>query len=311
MKIVLLDSITLGKDLDLSLLAKLGDFSSYQTSTQEEIIKRTMDADIVLTNKCFLNESNLHQAKKLKYVGIFATGLDNLDLDYLQDRGVTVKNAVGYSTDSVAQHTLSFVLNLLGNSSYYYNYTQTKQWIQSPSFTHLGSYFSEIAGKNWGIIGLGTIGSKVAQIADAFGAKVSYTSISGKNTQRPYPMVSLTELLKNSDIITIHLPLTEQTKNLLNLKNLNLLKEGAVLVNVGRGGIINESDLKVVFGQKKLKVGLDVLDTEPMSKNFALLEYLEDPNLLITPHIAWASTEARSRLLRIVTQNLQDFLNSY
>ena len=225
MKIVLLDKKTLGNDIDLSAFHKYGTFALHDITSKNDTIKKVKDADIIITNKVIIDKNVLDNAPNLKLICVAATGMNNIDLEYASSKNIVVKNVAGYSTNSVVQHTFSLAFYLIGKLKYYDEYVKSEQWIKSPIFTHLDKPFFEIADKTWGIIGLGEIGKKVANIASSFGADIMYYSTSGKNRDNKFQRVALEKLLKTSDIISIHAPLNEQTKNLLNHMNLNYLKK--------------------------------------------------------------------------------------
>ncbi|PAF42654.1 D-2-hydroxyacid dehydrogenase [Helicobacter sp. 11S03491-1] len=308
MKIVLLDAKTLGV-CDLSPIKKFGEFISYQTTSPQETLQKCQDANIVLTNKVVLDTPILNQLPHLKFIGITATGTNIIDMQRAQELGIVVKNVAGYSTDSVAQHTLTLALNLLSQLNYYDHYCKSAQWCQSDVFMHINGGLNELSGKEWGIIGFGNIGKKVANLASAFGAKVSYTSTSGKNSDNAYPKKSLKNLLQESDIISIHAPLNEHTNNLITQNELSILKQGAILINVGRGGIVNEEDMAKALQTKNIFFATDVLAKEPMSNNHPFLNPKIQDKMILTPHIAWAYGNARKTLLKMVIQNIQDFID--
>ena len=308
LKIVILDAKTLGDDLDLSVLHTFGEVIHYQTTSASETQERIKDADIVLTNKVLIQEDELNAAARLKLICITATGMNNVDLDYAKHKNIVVKNVAGYSTKSVVQHTFAMALYLIEKMAYYDNVVKSATWTESSLFTDVSQPFYEISGKKWGIIGLGSIGREVAKVATAFGAHVSYYSTSGKVRAEDYPHETLETLLKECDIISIHAPLNEKTNDLINTSNLNLLKEGAVLLNLGRGGIVNEADLAVELDKRELYAGLDVLTPEPIAKDNPLMHIKNKEQLLITPHIAWASVEARRKLLEGIVENIEEFL---
>jgi glycerate dehydrogenase len=305
MKIVALDALTLG-DVRWKKLEKLGEVKIYDTTRNEEIINRIKDANIVITNKVVINKQIIDAAKNLKMIQIAATGMDNVDVGYAKSKNIIVKNIVGYSTDSVVQLTFTLVLGLICKIRYFDEYSR-KKYANSEIFTHISNWF-EISGKVWGIIGLGNIGKKVARLAQCFGAEVIYHSTSGKNFNKNFKRVKLDELLKISNIITIHAPLNNSTKNLLNYEKLKFIQDGAVLVNVGRGGIINERDLAKILENKDLKVGIDVYETEPINENNELLNFKD--KTLLTPHIARTSIESRERLMNGIYENIFEFLKS-
>lgn len=307
MKIVLLDAMTLG-DADLSAFNALGEFKAYPTTQPQETLQRIKDADIILTNKVVLNKEILQQAKNLKLIAITATGTNIIDIEAAKELNIEVKNVAGYSTKSVAQHTLTMALMLLSQITYYDSYCKRGAWIQSQIFTHLSGGLNGIDKKSWGIIGLGEIGREVARLASAFGAQVSYTSISGNAQNTPYKMKDLQSLLKESDIISIHSPLTPKTHNLITKNELALLKDEAVLINSGRGGIVNEDDLANELKKRKLYFGSDVLEVEPMKKDHPFLDPQIQDQILLTPHIAWAYGESKDRLIKKVYENVKNFI---
>lgn len=310
MKIVFLDASTVGKDIDLSQFRELGEFFTYDFTLFEEIPNRVADADIIITNKCIINEQSVGSASKLKLVCVTATGTNTLDKDYLKSRGITWRNVANYSTESVAQHTFAMLFYLLEKLNYYDRYVKDGLYANDTSFTHFAEHFHEISGMTWGIIGLGNIGKRVADIAKAFGANVIYYSTTGKNVQEGYTRVTLDTLLTSSDIISIHAPLSPETEGLVDGDALKKMKSNALLLNVGRGAIIAEKDLAYALENHQIAAaGLDVLQEEPMNPNSPFLRIQDSKRLLITPHIAWASTEARIRLMDMVFQNIKEFLD--
>ena len=309
MKIVVLDAKTLGCDVDLDILKEFGELTVYDTTKYEETIQRVKDADIVVTNKVILDRKILDSAKNLKLICIAATGMNNVDLNYAKTKNIAVKNVVGYSTESVVQHTFALAFYLIEHLNRYDEFVKSKNWSSSDIFTCLNWPFFEIHNKRWGIIGLGTIGKRVAQVAKSFGCDVVYYSTSGKNLDNEFKHIPLDALLCTSDIISIHAPLNEKTQNLLNRTNLIKLKDKAVLLNLGRGGIINEEDLAKIVDEKEIYVGLDVTQKEPIDKNSPLLNVKNQDRVFITPHIAWTSIEARERLLMGIVKNIEEFLN--
>ncbi|MFT6927553.1 MAG: lactate dehydrogenase-like 2-hydroxyacid dehydrogenase [Psychromonas sp.] len=304
MKIVLLDAQTLG-DSDLSPFEKLGDFTSYPLTSKEQRLLHIGDGDVIITNKVVIDEEIIKANPQLKLICIAATGMNNVDLIAAEKAGVMVKNVSGYSTESVAQSTFSMLFQLIHQSRYYDNYIQSKGWCNSPSFTHISRPFGEIKGKRWGIIGMGEIGRRVAEIAAVFGCEVCYFSASGKNNQQAYQQLDLTTLLSTSDIITIHAPLNENTHNLIDQQALKQLKEGAVVINMGRGGIINEAAMAEAVDQLGIYHGTDVLEVEPMIADHPYLSVQAKERLVITPHTAWASQEARKKLVQMVADNIE------
>lgn len=306
MKIVILDADTLG-DCDLSVIESLGEVVSYGFTRPNEALTRCKDAEIVLTNKVVLDREILSQLPKLKLICITATGMNNVDLEYAAQKGIEVKNVAGYSTDSVAQHTLSMVLYFLSRLGYYDEYCKSGAWCKSEIFVHINGGLRELKGLEWGIIGFGAIGKRVGELARCFGANVSYYSTSGQNSQSEYMRKDLESLLSSSDIISIHAPLNAQTKNLLNRSNLGLIKDGALLINVGRGGIVNEEDIAELLKTKDMYFGADVLEVEPMRAKHVFLDKAIAHKLLLTPHVAWAYDQARKRLLEQTAHNIASF----
>ena len=306
MKIVLLDALTLG-EADISEIKKLGELEVYETTDTQERLQRCKDADIIITNKVILDKTLLDNAPKLKLICITATGMNNVDLEYAKQKGILVKNAANYSTKSVTQLTFSLLFYLLNHMEYYSDFGKN-HWASANIFTNLDKPFWELSGKKWGIIGLGTIGKSVAKIATSFDVDVCYYSTSGQNSDKTYKRVELDLLLKSCDVISIHSPLNDQTKNLINKSNLNLIKNGSVLLNLGRGGIVNEKDICDEIDRRDIYFGTDVLEVEPMVKDSPYLGVLNKQRLCITPHIAWGSKEAREKLLKITVKNIKDFI---
>ena len=308
MKIVFLDVKTIGEDIDLSYFDALGEVVKYPFSTPEEALARTEDADVIVLNKVEINEKSIGNAKKLKLVCVTATGTNNLDKEYLEKKGIAWRNVAGYSTESVAQHTFALLFFLLEKLSYYDSYVKSEKYIGDVTFTHFANVFHEISGKTWGIIGLGNIGRRVAEIAKLFGCNVIYYSTSGKNNNTEYKRVGFEELLRTSDIVSIHAPLDENTRGLMNADAFEKMKETAILLNLGRGPIIVEQDLADAINQGEIAAaGLDVLSVEPMSVDNPLRRIKDSDKLIITPHIAWASVEARTRLMQIICNQIKEF----
>ena len=302
MKIVFLDALTLG-DVDFERFKSLGEVEIHQTTSKNETLERIKNADIVVTNKVVIDKEIMDKSN-IKFIQIAATGMNNVDLEYAKQKGITLKNVAGYSTKAVIQHTFALVLGLLNRVCYFDEYSR-KEYPNSKIFTHIQNWF-EIDGKRWGIIGLGEIGRGVANLAKNFGAEVVYYSTSGKNQNSEFKRVELDELLKTSQIISIHAPLNENTKNLLNKDNLELIQDGAILVNVGRGGIINEQDLAEILETRDFFAGLDVFEKEPINADNPLLR---SKKVLLTPHIAWTSKEAREKLMDGIYENIKAFKN--
>ncbi|MEA3228780.1 MAG: D-2-hydroxyacid dehydrogenase [Campylobacterota bacterium] len=305
MKIVLLDALTFG-ETDLSAFESVGDVTVYQTTSVDETQERVKGADVIVTNKVIITDEIMQNSSNLKLICVAATGMNNVDLVSAKERGIEVKNVAGYSTQSVIQHTFSMLFYLLGHSRYYDEVVKDGRYSKSPIFTDVSQPFFEIKGKKWGIIGLGAIGRGVANIATAFGAQVSYFSTSGQNSTDDFTQSSLDEMLKSCDIISIHAPLNAQTDNLLDYQELQICKDGVTILNLGRGGIINEDAVAKIIDEKNIAFGLDVLTKEPMRENHPFLSVERKENLYVTPHIAWTSVEAREALIASVIQNILD-----
>lgn len=308
MKIAFLDKKTLGDDIELNIFEKFGEVKSYDFTKADETLERLKDIDIVVTNKVVIDK-NIMDNSSLKLICVAATGMNNIDLEYAKQKGIVVKNVAGYSTSSVAQLTFSIVLEFINRLSFYNAYTRDGLWTQSDIFTNLDKPFYDLEGKKWGIIGLGNIGKSVANIAKSFGCEVQYFSTSGKNKDSEYESVSLEELLKYSDVISIHSPLNDTTLNLINSTNINLMKEGAILLNLGRGGIVNEQDISNAINEgQDIYFGTDVVTKEPIEENSSFLKIKDKERIIITPHIGWASIEARKRLIDGIQENIRSFL---
>lgn len=311
MKIVFLDAKTLGDDIDYTGFEQMGEVVRYPFTSTEEAPDRVKDADVLVVNKVLVNRRTISSAENLKLVCVTATGTNNLDKDYLAERGIAWRNVAGYSTESVAQHTFAILFYLMENLRYYDDYVKEGRYINDRIFTHFAKTFHELNGMTWGILGLGAIGRRVADIAGMFGAKVIYYSASGAPAQEGYHQVDFDTLLSESDILSIHAPLNEYTEGIMDAEAFRKMKSSAILLNLGRGPIINESDLAAALNAGELKAaGLDVLCTEPMAKDNPLLDVHDKDRLLITPHIAWATVEARQRLMKIIEGQIREFFGS-
>ena len=308
MKIVFLDVKTIGEDIDLSGFERFGEVVKYGFSSPEEARIRTRDADVVVLNKVQINEQSIGEAEHLKLVCVTATGTNNLDKEYLAEHGIEWRNVAGYSTESVAQHTFGLLFYLLEKLAYYDTYVKTERYVDDTIFTHFEKVFHELSGKTWGIIGLGNIGRRVADIAKMFGCRVIYYSTSGKNTQPGYERVDFDTLLRESDIVSVHAPLNENTEGLMNKEAFAKMKKTAIFLNLGRGPVVVEADLADALENGIIAAaGLDVLAVEPMCKENPLRRIKDSTRLIITPHIAWASVEARTRLMKIIEGQLEEF----
>lgn len=310
MKITILDTATFGNDIDLSDFNKLGEVTSYEYSSQEEAAERLANdnPDVVIVNKVIMDAKMMSQAPALKMVAETATGFNNIDLKYAAEHGIRVANVPAYSTKAVVQHTFALCFYVLEKLSYYDEYVKSGEYQKSRVFTHLAKVFPELDGKTWGIIGLGAIGREVAKVATAFGCRVIAYSASGGTYNSEYEQVNFDMLLKESDILSIHAPLNEYTKNLMNYDAFCRMKKSSVLINVGRGPIVNEADLVRALNEEEISgAGLDVLSEEPMAADNPLNAIKDSSRLIITPHIAWAPYETRCRLLHEVYENIAAF----
>jgi glycerate dehydrogenase len=308
MKIVFLDAKTMGNDVSLESFSEFGEFITYPTTSKEQTVKHIGNAQVVLTNKVVIDSDVMDKCPQLRLICITATGMNNVDLGYAAKKGIEVKNAAGYSTESVTQMTFTLALYLIGQSRFYDDFVKSGDWAKSGLFTNVERPFFELKDKKWGIIGFGTIGKNVAKVADAFGAHVSYYSTSGANNDNSYTRMELDEMLKTCDIVSIHAPLNEKTNGLIKKPQLDLMKKGAILLNLGRGGIVDESDLAYAIDNNGILAGIDVVATEPIEEDNKLLHVKKKDNLAMSPHIAWASKEARVALMKIVVQNIRDFI---
>ena len=308
MNIVILDRKTLGLDIDMAIFETFGNVKIYDCTKQNETIERLKEADIVITNKVVISKEVMENTN-LKLICVTATGMNNIDLESAKQKNIEVKNVAGYSSASVVQLAFSMIFHFIQKLGYYKKYVDEGNWQKSDIFTHIDKPFFELDGKKVGIIGLGDIGKNFAKKALAFDCEVMYFSTSGKNSNSEYKQVSLDELLNNSDVITIHCPLNENTKDLLNYENMKNIKDGAILLNLSRGGIINEADLAKIIDEKEIYCGIDVASVEPILEDNPLLNVKNKDRLILTPHIAWASVEARNRLMKMVAKNIEEFIS--
>ncbi|MBE7091906.1 MAG: D-2-hydroxyacid dehydrogenase [Clostridiales bacterium] len=307
MKIVITDASTVTNgDISLKVFEQFGEVAIYDVTEPDQVAQRIKDADAVIVNKTVLNRHNLKDANNLKYIGLFATGYNNIDLEYTNEKGITVCNAPGYSTEAVAQHTFAFILSILNRVGEYNETVKQGDWIKSRTFSYFPLPLSELSQKTIGIVGYGSIGKQVGEIAKAFNMRILVNNRS-KVQDETVTQVSFDELLKNSDIVTLHCPLNKDSENIMNEDAFSKMKDGAVFVNTARGGMVDEYALRNALESKKLLgAGLDVLKKEPMDKDCPLFNV---PNCYITPHIAWAGVETRTRLLKLVIENIQAFID--
>ena len=306
-KIVVLDGKTLG-NVDYIKLNEFGQVVYYDLTLKEEVAERIKDANIVLTNKVTLNRENLRDANQLELICEMATGYNNIDIDYAKEKNIAVTNVTGYSTTTVAQHTFAMLLHLYDNINYFDNFIKSGEYSKSAMFTNLEEPYKDLCGKVWGIIGLGNIGKRVAKIAQAFGARVVYYSTSGKNADSDFARVEFESLLKQCDIISIHAPLNKKTKGLINYEAFTKMKKDVVLINVARGPIVVDEDLARAIDEEIIGgAASDVFEIEPIPAENPLLKVKNKDRLVLTPHIAWASEEARNRLFTDLLENISAY----
>lgn len=309
MKIVVLDRSSVGVDVSIEPFEKYGDVTYYMTTRNEEAAERVKDADIIIVNKTPMNAEILDGAPHVKLICEFATGYDNIDLDYCTKRGITAVNVVNYSTAAVAQHTAALALYLMEKLRYYDDYVKSGAYAAQPSFAHFGMPFGELDGKVWGIVGMGNIGRRVAAIAESFGCHVIFYSASGKSSCTEYERVDFDELLSRTDVLSLHCPLSDRTRGLIDYEALKKMKRSAILINVARGAVVQEDDLYRALQEGLIMgAGLDVLGREPIAQDSPLLQIQDSSRLVITPHMAWASVEARTRLVTETCRNIEAFL---
>ena len=308
--IVVLERNSVGTDIDVSCFEKQGNVTYYRnTVTAEEVRERTKDADIIIANKMAMREESLKDSLNVKLICEFATGFDNCDLAYLNGRGIRVANVRNYSTDMVAQHTFTLALALLQKLAHYDTYVKSGEYSAQDRFSNFDIAFTELSGKTWGIVGMGNIGRKVAKIAEAFGCKVIFHSVTGKSTVTDYQQVDKETLLKESDVLSLHCPLSDLSCNFIDKEALAKMKKTAVLINVARGPVVNNVDLyEALMAETIAAAGLDVLEQEPLALTNPLSKIKDSNRLIITPHLAWASVEARTRCVEETYKNVEAFL---
>lgn len=310
MQLVFLDTETLGNVTNLHLLEQFGNLVTFPYTAPEQVVERSKGHEIVITNKVLFSAGVIDQLPGLKLIALTATGMNNVDLEHARENGVKVMNVAGYSTESVAQATFGMILQLINQTRYYDDYVKSGQYANHHLFCHVGKGFWELKGKTFGIIGMGTIGNRVAEIARAFGCDVVYHSTSGKNHQQPYPCLSLEQLLQSSDVVSIHAPLNDQTRGLVDGKMLGLMKPGAVIVNAGRGGIINEKDLANAIDNDIIAgAAIDVYEKEPISVDSPFMQMKKKDKMVFAPHTAWASIEARNLLVEKLCDNIKSYIH--
>ncbi len=308
LKIVFLDAGTLFGISNLLSINSLGEYIQYHHTLENEVGDRLKDADVAITNKVVIDKLVMQNCPNLKLICVAATGMNNIDLEYAAIKKIEVKNVPGYSTKSVAQVTWGMILHLFNHVNYYDHYVKSGAYITNEFFTHVGVCFNELSGKTLGVIGLSTIGKQVAKIAEAFGMKVVYTSISNSVHDSVYERLSLDNLLAKSDVVVIHTPLSPQTKHLINFEKLKLMKSKAFIVNTSRGGIVVESDLVRALNENIIAgAGVDVFEGEPIAENSPYFMVENKSKMVLSPHIAWASVESRTVLVEKIKENILQF----
>ena len=309
MKIAVLERNSVGTDIDVTCFEDFGEVTYYRNTVAADAAEKVKDVDIIIANKAPMNEETLKDAPNVKLICEFATGFDNIDLEYCKKRRIKVANVKDYSTAAVAQHTFALAVYLLEPLPHYDTYVKDGSYGAQDRFSNFDLPFTELAGKTWGIIGMGNIGRMVAKIATAFGCKVIFHSVTGKSTCTEYEQVSKDELLAQSDILSLHCPLSDLTRNFIDKEALSKMKKTALLINVARGPVVNSADLYDALESGEIAAaGLDVLEKEPIAANNPLGKIRDSNKLIITPHMAWASVEARERLVNEVYKNIEAFL---
>lgn len=310
MKITFLDASTVDAgDINLDCIREHGDLIIHSTTSNNETLKRVIDSEIIITNKVIIDKPIIEASKKLKLIVVSATGYNNIDVDAAKANNVTVCNVVDYSTPIVAQHTISLILNLCGQTYKYLN--EKSLWPASPIFTRLDHRVTEISGKSLGIVGVGNIGSKVGEIAESMGMKIQVLARKDSKSliHQEWPRFEYASFFENSDIITLHCPLTDSNKHLINNESLSIMKKTSYLINTSRGDLVDESALAIALNEKNIAgAAVDVLSEEPPPSDHCLINE-SIPNLLVSPHIAWISVESRKRLINGVSSNIKAFLN--
>lgn len=308
MKIVILERGSVGDDVSVDCLKELGETVIYHNTVAGEVEERVKEADIIIANKAPLNRETLKDAASLKLICEFATGFDNIDLEYCREKGIRVANVVDYSTAAVAQHTFALCFYVLEKLHHYDHYVKSGEYAAQSRFSNFDIPFTELEGKVWGIVGMGNIGRRVAKIAEAFGCKVIFYSASGNSTCTDYERVDFDTLLQKSDFLSLHCPLSDKTRKLIDLDALRKMKKSAILINVARGPVVDDEALYTALTEGMIAgAGLDVTGTEPMKESNPLSRIMDSNKLIITPHLAWASIEARNRVVEETYKNIKAF----
>lgn len=307
MNITVLDAKTLGDDINLSPLFDIGEVTVFKTTAPNEVKKRVQNSDVVILNKIKFNEDTVGRKSNIKLLCVTATGFDNVDLDFCRSENIAVCNVVGYSTDSVAQVTLAIALSLFTHLEEYNNYTKSGEYTKSGVQNCLFPVYHELSGKTWGIVGFGNIGKKIGEIAKALGCNIL---VYKKTPEEGSPLVDIDTLCKTSDIISIHTPLNEGTKNLINEERIALMKKEAVLINSARGAVVDEEAItEALISGKIAGFGTDVYSFEPYPENHCFNKLKDFKNVILTPHMAWGAYEARQRCITEISENIKAFYN--
>ena len=304
--IVFLDAYSLGK-ADLSAIRTLGNYTEYEYTRRDQVVERCREAEIAITNKVVFDRASLEQLPRLRLICVAATGMNHIDLEAAAERGIAVKNAVGYSTHSVTETTIGAAIALMRQVIYYDRYVK-QEYGGSERQYHFGRTTHQLFGSRWGIIGLGNIGHSVAKVAEALGCEVAYTSTSGVAREEPYPCRPLDELLAWADVVSIHAPLNDRTRGLIGARELARMKPSALLINVARGGIVDEAALAAALDEGRLAgAALDVFAHEPLEADSPLLRVRDTDRLLLSPHNAWSPVEAVAVLVECIARNIREF----
>ena len=306
MKIVILDKATLGADIDLSPIKALGETTEYENTVPSEVTERICDADVIVLNKIKLNETNLPAAKNLKLICVAATGYDNIDTEYCKKNNIALCNVPGYSTDSVAQLTISMALSLATHLTEYSRFASSGDYTKSGVANCLTPVYHEISSLTWGVVGGGGIGSRVAEVAKALGCKVL---VCRRKSEGDFPLADIDTICQTCDIISLHVPLSDSTRNMINKERIGKMKQGAILVNTSRGAVTDESALAEAVKNGKIALGTDVYSVEPFGEDHPFYGIRHLDNLLFTPHMAWGSFEARTRCIGKIAENIKGFFD--
>ena len=307
MKIVILDKSTLGEDINLSPIYHSGEVVEYDTTAPECVAERIIDADVVIINKIKLNKSNLNAAKNLKVICVAATGYDNIDTEYCKDAGIGVCNVPGYSTDSVAQVTIAMALSLITHLKEYEGFVRSGEYSASGVANKLTPVYHELSSLTWGVVGGGGIGTKVAEIAEAFGCKVL---VCRRKQEGKFELADIDTICKECDIISLHVPLSDETRNIINSDRIKSMKKNAIVINTARGAVTDEKALAEAVKNGTIGgLGVDVYSVEPFPHDHPYTEILGLDNVCFTPHMAWGSYEARNRCIRKIAENIESYFN--